>query len=137
VRRLAWLHAIPKAPDRNARRIEEGSRISKLNAEERVAAMGGCALPYLRDILFEVGPTMPGAMGSVPVTHEELRCWQLNTGLRLFPWECLYIVRLSREWCAETERARDPMTPKPGLEDDRREAARVTANMRAAMRGGA
>lgn len=57
----------------------------------------------LVDILFEVGPVLEGAMGPVRLTNKELLAWQTNTEKRLAPWECKFIMRLSREY-------RDEMT---------------------------
>lgn len=60
---------------------------------------------YLLNYLFEVGPILSDGMGSSKLTNTELRHWQDNIGLRLYPWEARFIVRLSGDYLAETHRA--------------------------------
>ena len=67
----------------------------------------------LIDCLFEIGPVLEGAMGPVRLTNEELLAWQTNNRTRLAPWECKFIMRLSREYRDEMAVAgkRDALPP--------------------------
>lgn len=73
---------------------------------------------YLIAYLFEVGPTLTGAMGPIPLTHEELRAWQDDMGLQLAPWECRFLRRLSVEYMAELHHAEKPDRPAPWINPD-------------------
>jgi hypothetical protein len=68
---------------------------------------------YLLDILYEIGPVSSNGFGAAPVSELELLCWQLNRGVRLSPWECETVMRLSREYASMTHQARDPYCPPP------------------------
>ena len=69
--------------------------------------------PHLIEYLYEIGPTLSGAMGESPLTHEELRAWQENTGIELQPWEVRLLLRLSRDYLTESQNAqkRDCLAP--------------------------
>ena len=60
---------------------------------------------YLLGYLWEVGPTLVAGMGAGPLTHQELRAWQANSGIRLQPWEARILHRLSIDYLAEMSRA--------------------------------
>lgn len=70
-------------------------------------------LEYLLNLLFEIGPVMSGAMGAGPLTHGEIEAAQRNLGIRLSPWECRTLRRLSIEYLNEQHRAekRDAKAP--------------------------
>lgn len=63
--------------------------------------------------LFEIGPVLEGAMGPVRLTNEELLAWQTNTGKRLAPWECRFILGLSRAYRDELATAGKRDAPPP------------------------
>lgn len=71
------------------------------------------AAEYLVGYLFEIGPTMPGGMGDVSLTHGELRAWMMNVGIGLSPWESRTLRRLSRDYLVEAQRATEPSRPAP------------------------
>ena len=52
-------------------------------------------------------------MGAGPVTHVELRAWQLNLGIRLKPWEVQLVRRLSGEYLAQWVRSSKLDCPAP------------------------
>lgn len=60
---------------------------------------------HLVDLLWKWGPTMGTSMGESPLTHQELSCCQLNTGVELSAWEAETLIRLSREYLGESHRA--------------------------------
>lgn len=64
-------------------------------------------------VLLEVGPTMAAGMGEGPVTHEELRAWQANTGVVLTPWEVRVVRRLSQEYLTQSHQAVRRDAPPP------------------------
>lgn len=63
---------------------------------------------YLLDYLYEVGPVLQGGMGPVPLTHGELRDWQLNVGLSLAPREIRMLHRLSLEYLIQAQQSTKP-----------------------------
>jgi len=64
---------------------------------------------YLVNYLWEVGPTADAG----PLTHEELRAWQVNVGLELQPWELRVLRRLSCEYASESHKAMKRDCPAP------------------------
>jgi hypothetical protein len=94
-------------------------------------------LQYLVDYLFEIGPTLPGMGGPVPLSFSEILAWQQLTGRYMQPWEVLMIRRLSLEYIGMKALAEDPACPEPTLEatPDVEEARAVTSSMRARLRG--
>lgn len=62
-------------------------------------------LEYLLNLLWEIGPVMTGAMGAGPLTHGEIEAAQRNLGIRLTPWECRTLRRLSIEYLNESSAA--------------------------------
>lgn len=94
------------------------------------------SLPYLLQILWEIGPTLPGAMGPVPISQTEILAWQINMRHALEPGEVSMLRRLSMEWIAMSQDAEDPDCPAPWTTEAevRAQHARATQNLRAAMR---
>lgn len=68
---------------------------------------------YLADYLWDAGPTLPGGMGHVPLTHSEIKAWQDNTGTELTCWEAQTLRRLSAEYLTESQAAEAPDCPAP------------------------
>ena len=60
---------------------------------------------YLVGYLFEVGPTMAGAMGAGPLTFGEIRAWAELTSIRIDAMETRLLRRLSIEYLNESHRA--------------------------------
>lgn len=56
---------------------------------------------YLLSHFREVGPTL----GDAAISSSELRHYQENMGVRLNPWECKTLRRLSIEYLSESHRA--------------------------------
>lgn len=75
---------------------------------------------------YEVGPTLFGDMGEMPISHVELLAWQENSGVELSSWEARAIVQLSREYLSFSRRAQDPKCEAPW--DYETEAKRVVAH---------
>ena len=68
---------------------------------------------YILDYLFEVGPTMPGGMGSGPLTFSEIEAWQRTVGILLSPFEAQLLRRLSVEYFGESHAATKIDCPAP------------------------
>lgn len=138
VQQLAWLHAVPRAPDPARKKLaREGSRLLQLKDKGREPRLPDCSLQYLVDFLFEVGPTGAGGFGPAPLTYQEILAWCVCMRRMLQPWEIGMIRRLSIEWCAQSERATEADCPAPfdgGITDE--ELRAVAFRLRAAMRGG-
>lgn len=64
---------------------------------------------YLLGHLWTVGPTM----GEGAITSGELRDYQSNMGIRLSPWECKTLRRLSVDYLNESHRATKADCPPP------------------------
>ena len=67
---------------------------------------------------WEVGPTMPGGMGAVPLSHGEIESWQNNIGIKLSAWECRALKRLSIEYLNESQKATKRECPAPWKSDE-------------------
>ena len=137
VRHSAWLNALQ---DRGAKSKEpRQSRLERMRAERKdadyVPDMPPVEAEYLLAILFEIGPTMAAGMGAGPITHEELRAWQENTGIELQPWQVRTLRRLSCDYLVESNKAEKADCPAPwqpvGAVVDR---AAVSNSMRDAIR---
>lgn len=126
---MAWLHAVPKAPEKKQVKPKEGSRLATLKEQGREPRLPEAALKYLVDYLLEVGPTEQGGFGPKPLSHVELMAWQINMHRRLQPYEVDFLRRLSVTWCVESQRAQDPVALPPYAaemtEDDHMAVARA------------
>lgn len=94
---------------------------------------------YLVEHLWDVGPVLSGGMGAVPLTHEELRAWQSNTGIELQPWEARLLKNLSQDYLAESHRAEKsdcppPYQPEQMLQQNREAVAQKVRNAMNAYR---
>jgi hypothetical protein len=109
---LAWLHAVPKAPEK--KQLErEGSRLRQLKNEGREPKMPDITFRYLLEYLLEVGPVEQGAFGPTPLSHQELLAWQMNMRRMLQPWEITMLRRLSAEYVSFSQEAENSMCPAP------------------------
>jgi hypothetical protein len=68
---------------------------------------------YLITILMELGPTVPAGMASGPITFDNVDAWCRRTGIDLEPYESRWLVRLSREWLGESQKASKHFAPAP------------------------
>ena len=68
---------------------------------------------YLVAYLWDMGPTMVAGMGLGPLTHEEIRAWQSNTGVRLQPWEARLLRQLSMDYIVQMRNAEKADCPPP------------------------
>lgn len=69
--------------------------------------------PELARFLFDVGPTMAGAAGEIPLTNQELGEWSDRTHTHLTPWEFQSLMVASSAYASEKYAAKDPMRPSP------------------------
>lgn len=67
---------------------------------------------YMLDHLWAAGP----CVGDGPLTHGEIRDYQLNTGIRLSEWEATTLRSLSMAYLAESRRAVKRDCPPPWQE---------------------
>lgn len=135
VRHLAWLHAVPKAPDKF--KPKEGSRLWQLKEKGREPKLPSVSCSYLQDLLFEVGPASSTGLGPAPLSWQEIESWARAMPRGVQPWEKLFIRQLSMEWVAELARAEDPSRPAPWDGDTASpvELARVADRLEAALDG--
>ena len=73
---------------------------------------------YLVVILMRLGPTVPVGMGSGPIDDMRIRAWQDNNGIALQPWETGFLIRLSKEYAAEAQKATENFYPPPWWPED-------------------
>lgn len=134
MRHLGWLHAAPEPPKEQRGEPDRRSRIQRLRDSDRVVELAPVDedVAYLLEHLMQVGPSMPGANGPVPISELELRAWQENSGIELDAWEARTLRRLSREYASEYHAASDPKRPCPYL-PEKVDTARVAKDLRAAI----
>lgn len=98
--------------------------------------MPECDADYLASYLFEIGPSIAGAMGEGPLTHSEIRAWQNNTGIKLNAWESRMLKRLSHEYLSAAFNAKEPTCPAPwdGTPADQSADFLMAANLKQSMR---
>lgn len=118
VRHSAWLNANPERPKTDKSDKPIPTRLERLRTDKGdetyppemppIEAAG-----HLIGYLFEVGPVMPGAACSVPITHQELFAWQTLTGIVLQPWEARTLRLLSGEYIRELREAEKPDREPP------------------------
>ena len=94
---------------------------------------------YLVAYLWDIGPTMVAGMGLGPLTHEEIRAWQSNTGVWLQPWETRILRQLSMDYIVEMRDAEKaghpaPWNPTPSAADLSSVADRMLHSIRAMAR---
>lgn len=98
------------------------------------------AFSHLFECLFEVGPTTFAGMGSAPLTWQEIDAWARRVPRGLQPGEFVMLRRLSMEWLAQSEAAKEEGCPPPwgyvSAEQKRAAAMRLRESMRAMTRGG-
>ncbi len=115
---MAWLHATPK-PDARSRRAKEEpaesrlSRIDDLKRKKIVPQMPPNPAPHITDWLIEMGLTQAVGMGAGPLSWAEIAAFQVNTCIRLEPWETRLIRELSKAYLAEGRLAESENYPAP------------------------
>lgn len=110
-RQSAWLNAAPRPAGGGT---DHASRMSKLiKAGGRPAYPPLTAGQHLIDHLMQAGPAMPGAMGQVPLSAQELTAWANGTASDLSPWEFATLLDMSHAWCQEYQAAEAPGAKPP------------------------
>jgi hypothetical protein len=92
---------------------------------------------YLVEILFEVGPGVPGMAGLSPIGEQDLMAYQFNSQIRLEPWESRLLRQMSRDYCAMCAEARKKECPPPyngAVRTDEDQRAKVDSQFRALLR---
>ncbi len=84
-----------------------------MTADGIVPDMPPIRAPWIIDTLMDIGASEPGAMGPVPLSWGTIAQWQSCMGLELAPWICRLLRRLSVEFVAESQNAREPDCPAP------------------------
>lgn len=84
-----------------------------MTADGIVPDMPPIRAPWIIDTLMDIGASEPGAMGPVPLSWGTIAHWQSCMGVELAPWLCRLLRRLSVEFVAESQNAREPDCPAP------------------------
>ena len=71
---------------------------------------------YLFNIFLEVGPCLSTGFGRVRLTQQEIARFQENQQIRLQPWECQTLVRLSDAWIEQAAISDDYLCPPPYID---------------------
>ncbi len=118
MRQRAWLNPSPERDKHDRSTAPRRSRRERIRAERKdesylpeLPRVDGAA--YLVAYLWDIGPTMVAGMGLGPLTHEEIRAWQSNTGVPLQPWETRILRQLSMDYIVEMRDAEKPSCPAP------------------------
>jgi hypothetical protein len=118
VRQRAWLNTSPERGKNDRSTARRRSRLEQMRADRKdegyvpeLPNVDGAA--YLVAYLWDIGPTMVAGMGLGPLTHEEIRAWQSNTGVWLQPWETRILRQLSMDYIVEMRDAEKPSCPAP------------------------
>lgn len=103
------------------------SRLEKLQDDGRLPDLPPLtAGQHLVGYLLEAGPLAYGGMGPVPLSHLDIRAWQVNTGVELMAWEARTLRDLSRDYVVQLQASAAPDEPAPyvvvDVEADRRAA---------------
>lgn len=94
------------------------SRLQKILDEGEEPYVPESPLPYLTDLLFEIGPTMPGGFGPAPLSEVEIQAWQYNRRTKLTAWDTKTVRELSRVFVAEMVRAEAQDAAAPCIDED-------------------
>lgn len=75
--------------------------------------------PFLTELLYEIGPTVPAGMSVAPIGWGEIAAFQQNTGVRLESWQARLIRQLAIEHVAMRHAAEKPDCGAPyGTDSD-------------------
>lgn len=85
---------------------------------------------YLVEYLFEVGPTLPTGMGAAPLTPPVIESAQRLLGIEFRPWEARLLLRLSREYLAESLKATEQNCPPPWFDSGAQDVDRIATARR-------
>lgn len=88
---------------------------------------------HILGYLWQWGPTISGTMGQTALSHVDLAAAQSNTGIELSEWECVTVIRLSREYLGESNAATklDREAPFQSADAARLHAYRMEKNLAA------
>lgn len=82
---------------------------------------------YLLSYFLDVGPVEQSGMGDTVLSHQELRAYQDNIGIRLQPWEIRLIRRLSGEYLRAKFVAEKASAPAPWYADVEEDELQIVA----------
>jgi hypothetical protein len=92
----------------------ESSRLEQYEADGTEIKWPEVTLQYLIDYFFECGACLSTGMGNVPITWQELKAWQDQTGIELQPWEARILKQASRAYVTQAQESTKPNCPPPG-----------------------
>lgn len=111
MRHAAWLNAVPEVKQQQGKQSTQ-KRVAPKSRRESLTSIGiEPDMPplewgaYLVEYLFELGPTMAAGMGASPLMPSELHAAQQLLGIQFQPGEARLLLRLSRDYLAESHRA--------------------------------
>lgn len=123
---------MPELPDGQRRNgAPQKSRREQIEADGREPPMPPLDWgDYLVEYLFEIGPTLPTGMGSAPLTPPVIESAQRLFGIEFRPWEARLLLRLSREYLAESLKATEENCPQPWRDPENEEIDRIATAKR-------
>jgi hypothetical protein len=102
VRQAAWLNTVPEKHN-EPRRQTKGDQFPPLPAGQ-----------YLIDLLFEIGPVdFSFESRPAPLCDIKLESWQRNQSVCLSSWDCMMLIKLSKDYASMLVQARSTSCPAP------------------------
>jgi len=130
---LGWLHATPKSKTDEETKETRQATLTKDGGE---VVYPPCELMYMVDYLFSCGPVLSGAMGALPLNHQEIYAWQRNMQVRLCPWEVNSLKEMSRQYLSELIQSDKHDSPPPWIpEVDFESGERLAEKVKNVLRG--
>jgi len=133
VQYLGWLNAVPKL---KVDPKSEKSRQELFDEQGKEIEYPPCAMWYMVDYLFSIGPVMSATSGDSPISHQEINAWQKNLQIKLCPWEAQTLRDMSRHYLLKMIKSDHQDSPPPWIpEIDQQQGERVAAKVKDILRG--
>jgi hypothetical protein len=101
------------------------SRLKSRQADDIPIVLPPNPDPQITEWLFDVGPSLAGAMGERPIDWSDIAAWRSEAGIEdIEPWDKRLLIHLSRLWCGQRADSERPDCSEPML--DEAEAAEAT-----------
>lgn len=120
-----WLFTTPEK--------QEKTRYEQLQDDDKQVLWPELSCPYLFNFLIQAGAASQSGMGQVPLSWQDLECWQKQHGITLNPWELSIIRRASTVYVEQSQAAVKADCPPPGKvveQDQQKLAQRIKSILR-------
>jgi hypothetical protein len=115
---MAWLNATPRPPADNPRSktfnaATAPTRRDRLIQDRVPIQMPPVPLPHLVQWWTEIGVVGSNGMSATVLPWSEIAAWQVNTSVKLSPWESRIIRALSQAYVQQSRISEDETCPPP------------------------